>query len=75
MIKKRGSGSHTNLDIKLLELLQIQPASGTVFQEAFVPLLQLMFIKLCALHQILHHLGSQLAVLLSHGSCGARTRE
>lgn len=65
----------TNLDIKLLELLQIQPASGAVFQEAFVPLLQLMFIKLCALHQILHHLGSQLAVLLSHGSWGARTRE
>lgn len=68
-------GVHTNLDIQLLELVQVQPAGGAVFQEAFVPLLQLVFIKLCALHQILHHLGSQLAVLLSHGSCGARTRE
>lgn len=65
----------TDLDIKLLELLQIQPAGGTVLQEAFVPLLQLVFVKLCVLHQILHHLRSQLAVLLSHGSCGARTRE
>lgn len=66
---------YTNLHIKLLELLQIQPASGAVLQEAFVPLLQLMFIKFCVLHQILHHLRSQLAVLLSHVSCGARTRE
>lgn len=66
---------HTNLDIELLELLQVQPAGGAVLQKAFVPLLQLVFIKLCVLHQILHHLGSQLAVLLSHGSCGARACE
>ena len=67
--------THTYLDIELLELVQVQPASWAVFQEAFVPLLQLMLVKLCALHQILHHLGSQLAVMLSHGSCDARTRE
>lgn len=59
----------SHLDIELLELLQVEPAGGTVLQETLVPLLQLMFIKLCVLHQVLHHFRGQLAVLFPHFAC------
>lgn len=59
----------TYLDIELLELLQIEPASRTVLQETLVPLLQLMFIKLCVFHQVFHHFRGQLAVLFPHFAC------
>lgn len=62
-----------HLDIELLELLQVEPAAGTVLQESLVPLLQLVFIKLRVLHQILHHFRGQLAVLFPHFSCKAGT--
>ena len=56
----------SHLDIELLELLQVESASGTVLQESLVPLLQLVFVKLRVLHQVLHHFGGQLAVLFPH---------
>lgn len=59
----------TNLDIELLELLQVEAAGGAVLQEALVPLLQLMLVKLCVFHQVLHHFGGQFAVLLPHFAC------
>ena len=63
----------SHLDIQLLELLQVQASSGTVLQETLVPLLQLMFIKLCVLHQVLHHFRGQLAVLFPHFACEKTT--
>lgn len=58
-----------HLDVELLELLQVEPAGGTVLQESLVPLLQLVLVKLRVLHQILHHFRGQLAVLFPHFSC------
>lgn len=54
------------LDVELLEFLQIEDTCGTVFQEAFVPLLQFLLIKFCAPHQIIQHLWSQFTVVLAH---------
>lgn len=56
----------SHLDIELLELVQVESAGGTVLQETLVPLLQLVFVKLCVLHQVLHHFRGQLAVLFPH---------
>lgn len=56
-----------HLDIELLELLQVEDAAGAVLQEAFVPLLQLLFAELGVLNQVLQHLWGQLAVGLPHG--------
>ena len=61
------------LDIELLEFVQVEATTGTVLQKALVPLLELMLIKLCVLHQVLHHLWGQLAVLLAHSEFCART--
>lgn len=58
-----------HLDVELLELLQVESASGTILQESLVPLLQLVLIKLCVLHEIRHHFGGQLAVLFPHFVC------
>lgn len=56
----------TYLHIELLEFLEIQPPARTVLEEPFVPLLELMLVKLSALHQVLHHFGSQFAILFPH---------
>lgn len=56
----------TYLHVQLLELLKVQPPARTVLEKAFVPLLELMLVELRALHQVLHDLGGQLAVLLPH---------
>lgn len=52
--------------VNLLELLHGQVPAGAVPQEALVPLLDLVLGEVCALQQVLHHLGTELAVLLPH---------
>lgn len=59
----------SNLDIELLELFQVESAGGAVLQETLVPLLQLMLVELCVLHQVFHHFRGQLAVLFPHFAC------
>lgn len=63
--KKRGWKT-TYLHVELLEFLEIQPPAWAVLEEPFVPLLELMLVKLCALHQVLHHFGGQFAILFPH---------
>lgn len=58
---------NAHLHIQLLELLKVEASGGTVLQEAFVPLLQLVLIELGALHQVIQRLRGQLAVLFPHG--------
>lgn len=58
----------TYLHVELLKLLEVQPPAGTVLEETFVPLLELVLIKLCALHQVLHHFGGQFAILFPHSA-------
>ena len=58
-------GEEVGLD---LEIVHSQVASGTVIEEALVPLLKLMVGELPVFPQILQHLRTQLAVLLAHGS-------
>ena len=52
--------------VDLLELLHGECAAGAVPQEALVPLCDLMLGEVGVLHQVLHDLGAQLAVLFSH---------
>lgn len=59
----------SHLDIELLELLQVETAGGAVLEEALVPLFQLVLVKLCVLHQVLHHFRGQFAVLFPHFAC------
>lgn len=56
----------TYLHVELLKLLEVQPPTWTVLEETFVPLLELVLVKLRALHQILHHFGGQFAILFPH---------
>ena len=58
-------GEEVGLD---LEIVHSQVASGTVIEEALVPLLKLMVGELLVILQVLQHLRTQLAVLLVHGS-------
>ena len=58
-------GEEVGLD---LEIVHGQVASGTVIEEALVPLLKLMVGELPVFLQVLQHLRTQLAVLLAHGS-------
>ena len=58
-------GEKVGLD---LEIVHSQVASGTVIEEALVPLLKLMVGELPVFLQVLQHLRTQLAVLLAHGS-------
>ena len=58
-------GEKVGLD---LEIVHSQVASGTVIEEALVPLLKLMVGELLVILQVLQHLRTQLAVLLVHGS-------
>ena len=57
-------GEEVGLD---LEIVHSQVASGTVIEEALVPLLKLMVGELPVFPQVLQHLRTQLAVLLAHG--------
>lgn len=58
----------TYLHVELLKFLEIQPPARTVLEESFVPLFELMLIKLCALHQVLHHFRGQFAILFPHSA-------
>ena len=58
-------GEEVGLD---LEIFHGQVASGTVIEEALLPLLKLMVGELPVFPQVLQHLRIQLAVLLAHGS-------
>ena len=58
-------GEKVGLD---LEIVHSQVASGTVIEEALVPLLKLMVGELPVILQVLQHLRTQLAGLLVHGS-------
>ena len=57
-------GEEVGLD---LEIVHSQVASGTVIEEALVPLLKLMVGELPVFLQVLQYLRTQLAVLLAHG--------
>lgn len=60
------SSAPPHLNIELLKLLQVEDARGTVFEEAFVPLLELCFIEFSVLGQIIQDLRGQLAVVFPH---------
>lgn len=55
-----------HLNIELLKLLQVEDAGGTVFEEAFVPLLELCLVEFGVLGQVIQDLWSQLAVVFPH---------
>lgn len=56
----------SHLNVELLELLQVENARGAVFEEAFVPLLELCLVELRALGQVVQDLRGQLAVVFPH---------
>lgn len=66
--KKKKGWKATYLHVELLEFLKIQPPARTVLEESFVPLFELMLVKLCALHQVLHHFRGQFAILFPHSA-------
>lgn len=66
---------HPHLNIELLKLLQVENARGTVFEEAFVPLLQLCLVEFGALGQVIQNLWSELAVVLPHDALPVWRRE
>lgn len=71
----------SHLNIELLKLLQVEDAGGTVFEEAFVPLLELCLVKFGVLGQVIQDLWSELAVVFPHDASplwrrvGERERE
>lgn len=68
MLGEFGSVSvREEVGVDLLELLQRESATGAVPQEAFVPLSDLMLSEVCVLHQVLHDIRTELAVLFAHG--------
>lgn len=56
----------TYLNIELLKLLQVEDAGGTVFEETFVPLLQLSLVEFRVLGQVVQNLRGQLTVVFPH---------
>lgn len=58
--------SFPHLNIELLKLLQVEDPRGTVFEEAFVPLLELCLVEFGVLGQVIEDLWSQLAVVFPH---------
>ena len=57
-----------HLNIELLEFLQVEDARGTVFEEAFIPLLELCLVEFGVLGKVIQDLWSQLAVVFPHNA-------
>lgn len=55
-----------HLNIELLKFLQVEDARGTVFEEAFIPLLELCLVEFSVLGKVIQDLWSQLAVVFPH---------
>lgn len=64
-----GVAVREEVGVDLLELLHGQRAAGAVPQEALVPLGDLVLGEVRVLHQVLHDVGTELAVLFTHGHC------
>lgn len=64
-----------HLDVKLLELLQVEDARGAVLEEALVPLLQLGLIELRAFSQVVQDFRGQLTVVFPHRSSLLKTEK
>ena len=58
--------------VDALEFVDGEMARGAVFDEALVPLLELVFVELCTPDQVLDDLRPQLAVGLTHRVCAGR---
>ena len=64
-----GVSVREEVGVDLLELLHGERAAGAVPQEALVPLHDLVLGEVRVLHQVLHDVGTELAVLFAHGRC------
>ena len=64
-----GVAVREEVGVDLLELVHGQSATGAVPQEALVPLGDLVLGEVRVVHQVLHDVRTELAVLFAHGRC------